>query len=265
VPFPTARHGETGASAARPLPLAHASDQLRRVVPDGREDLALASAFEIGRLLALSQLSVVSALLRFRAEQFGAHRIKSQLEAVLPFALPDLVSNAGPKRIDLARFVAVQVVDILAQNAERMLGPRRPVADPGRPLKVEGEIDRLIATGLGLDYEALVKRGSQLGMLAALQDTSAPLATALGEGKFGAAEQAALADALTLELNRSLSVAMPPVVLKAPAPQRKRRGAAAAPQPAPGDALDLLMSRAAELDEEDAPAEQGPTGRKAPR
>ena len=56
------------------LPFAHTSDQLRRVVPDGREDLSLAGAFEIGRLLALSQPSVVSGLLRWRQENFGAAR-----------------------------------------------------------------------------------------------------------------------------------------------------------------------------------------------
>ena len=56
------------------LPLAHTSDQLRLVVPDGREDVSLAAAFEIGRLLALSQPAVVNALLRWRQEQFGAER-----------------------------------------------------------------------------------------------------------------------------------------------------------------------------------------------
>src|SRR5690606_20678835 len=55
-------------------PLAHTSDQLRRVVPDGREDLSLAAAFEIGRLLALSHPAIVAALMRWRREQFGAAR-----------------------------------------------------------------------------------------------------------------------------------------------------------------------------------------------
>ena len=64
--------------------LAHSADQLRRVIPDGREDLSLAAAFEIGRLLALSQLSMVSALLRFRAEQFGAGRVREVLAQLLP-------------------------------------------------------------------------------------------------------------------------------------------------------------------------------------
>ena len=56
--------------------LAHASDQLRAVVPDGREDLSLAVAFEIGRLLALSRPAFVSALMKWRREQFGAERAR---------------------------------------------------------------------------------------------------------------------------------------------------------------------------------------------
>jgi len=65
VPHPTLRDAPPDPDHPG-LPLAHASDQLRRVVPEGGEDLSYAAAFEIGRLLALSQLSIVSALLRFR-------------------------------------------------------------------------------------------------------------------------------------------------------------------------------------------------------
>ena len=70
-------------------------------VPDGREDLALAAAFEIGRLLALSQLSIVSALMRFRREQFGAERARrlaeialEGLDVVKPPAAGDLVDSS---------------------------------------------------------------------------------------------------------------------------------------------------------------------------
>ena len=41
----------TSSVATDRLPLAHSSDQLRIVIPDGREDVSLATAFEIGRLL----------------------------------------------------------------------------------------------------------------------------------------------------------------------------------------------------------------------
>ena len=56
------------------LPLAHAADQLRAVIPDRREDISLAAAFEIGRLLALSRPAMVAALLRWRQTQFQLAR-----------------------------------------------------------------------------------------------------------------------------------------------------------------------------------------------
>ena len=208
--------------------------------------MALAAAFEIGRLLALSQLSVVSALLRFRAEQFGAGRVREMLQLLVPFTLPKALSNAGPKAVDLGRYVAVQVVDVLAKNRERMLGPQRPLADPGREIKVDGDIDRLIAEGLGLDYASLVKRNAELGVLASLTRTQAPVSGRVGEGKFGRTEQNALADALTQELNRTLAVAMPKVVLRPPGvnAQNRSRASAQAPAEPARDALDELIERA---------------------
>jgi hypothetical protein len=76
VPFPGTR------DVPRPdgsLPLLHASDQARRVGPDGRENLSLATAFEIGRLLALAEPSVVAALLLWRKEMLNASRSASLL------------------------------------------------------------------------------------------------------------------------------------------------------------------------------------------
>lgn len=61
-------------TAADRLPLAHTADQLRAVVPDRREDLSLAVAFEIGRLLALSTPAMVSALLAWRQTHYQAAR-----------------------------------------------------------------------------------------------------------------------------------------------------------------------------------------------
>jgi hypothetical protein len=94
VPFPTERDAPAGGR----LPVAHSADQLKRVVPGGREDLGLAAAYEIGRLLGLSQLSVVSALTRFRAAQFGAGRVRTMLggivEGVVAGELPELTDRS---------------------------------------------------------------------------------------------------------------------------------------------------------------------------
>lgn len=238
VPFPTARDST---SKDQPLALAHSADQLRRVIPDGREDLALAAAFEIGRLLALSQLSVVSALLRFRGEQFGAGRVREVLAQLMPFVLPGLKDE----RVDMGRFVALQVLGVLANNTDRMIGPRRPVADPGRPLRVSGDLDQVIATGLGFDLASLRKRADAVGMLSALDQTNAPLALKPGQAPNEKLVVATLQAALQGELQRTLGVAAPKL---AGAVIRGARGRAAAP-----DALDALLADASAEDDEDTP------------
>jgi len=240
VPFPTARDST---SKDQPLALAHSADQLRRVIPDGREDLALAAAFEIGRLLALSQLSVVSALLRFRGEQFGAGRVREVLAQLMPFVLPGLKDE----RVDMGRFVALQVLGVLANNTDRMIGPRRPVADPGRPLRVSGDLDQVIATGLGFDLASLRKRADAVGMLSALDQTNAPLALKPGQAPNEKLVVATLQAALQGELQRTLGVAAPKL---AGGVIRGARGRAAAPAP---DALDALLAAASAEDDEDTP------------
>ncbi len=241
VPFPTARDST---SKDEPLALAHSADQLRRVIPDGREDLALAAAFEIGRLLALSQLSVVSALLRFRGEQFGAGRVREVLSQLLPFALPDLKGE----RVDMGRFVALEVLNVLSKNTDRMIGPRRPVADPGRPLRVSGDLDQVIATGLGFDLAALRKRADAVGVLSALEQTRVPVALNPGQAPNEKLVVSALQAALQGELQRTLGVAAPTV------PGAVIRGARARAAAPPSDALDALIAGApADDDEEDTP------------
>ncbi|MFT3666669.1 hypothetical protein [Piscinibacter sp.] len=243
VPFPTPRDSN---AKDEPLALAHSADQLRRVIPDGREDLALAAAFEIGRLLALSQLSVVSALLRFRAEQFGAGRVREILGELMPFALPDL----RDQRVDLGRFVAMQVLPVLAKNTERMIGPQRPVADPGRPLRVDGDLDKLVAAGLGFDLAALNKRAEAVGLLDALQASRVPLAVAPGQSPNEKLVLPALRAALQGELQRTLAVAAPQGKAVTSGGGVRRAQAQAMP-----DALDELIARAPpDADEDDEEA-----------
>lgn len=248
VPFPTPRDST---AKNEPLALAHSADQLRRVIPDGREDLSLAAAFEIGRLMALSQLSVVSALLRFRAEQFGAGRVREILAELMPFAIPSL-AELRDARIDMGRFVALQVLPVLAKNTDRMIGPQRPLADPGRPLRVDGDLDRLVAAGLGFDLAALRKRADAVGVLSALQTTAVPLAMKPGETPNEKLVVPALRAALQGELQRTLAVAVPPKPTVVTRPGVRR--AQAAPLP---DALDQLIAHAPP-DEDDEGEEAQP-------
>jgi hypothetical protein len=238
VPFPTERDP---AGTNRPL-LAHSADQIRRVVPDGREDLSLSAAFEIGRLLGLSQLSVVSALLRFRNEQFGAGRVREILSKFTAFTLPELVDQ----RIDLGRFVVVHMIGDMVKNPADMLGPRRPIADPGRELVVTGDLDAVIAGGLGFDLEAVRKRGQEVGILAAISQTQVPIANPQGQIALDKGAIASLRGGLAAELDHVLGVAAPPALRRAGALLTARDGAEAAP---PRDALDELLERAAALDE----------------
>ena len=126
-----------------PPPLAHHADQLRRVVPDGQEDLGYAAAFEIGRLLALSQPGVVAAMARWRQEAFGAARVSSVVDdatATLPDRVRDVMVRPDPLakgaddglRAHTAAARAMRaLVDTLGEDPSVTLGDARPVADPG--------------------------------------------------------------------------------------------------------------------------------------
>jgi hypothetical protein len=52
----------------------HVADQARRVGPDGREDVSYAAAFEVGRLLAMSDLQYLRALRQWVRQEFVARR-----------------------------------------------------------------------------------------------------------------------------------------------------------------------------------------------
>jgi hypothetical protein len=130
------------------LPLLHSSDQARRVGPDGRENLALAAAFEIGRLLALADPSVVAALLAWRKDGFDEARrnVLISLEPMLSLlGMTDIGSGFGAR-------AGGTVVAALGANGAARLGPPRPLIDPGRPITAIDGVDTvaLLATGLGM-------------------------------------------------------------------------------------------------------------------
>jgi len=157
------------------LPLAHVSDQLRKVTPDGREDLSLASAFEVGRLLALSQPAIVAAQLRWRREQFGASRAhRFTTAAVDGLGRFGFEVSAGDRAFDLGRLVSRRVVLSAGDDPAAVLAPSRPLADPGRPIEVDGDLDEIVATGFGFSADAVRRAAAQIGVLAALQQTPVP-------------------------------------------------------------------------------------------
>ena len=237
VPHPTDRDVPVGGK----LPVAHASDQLRRIVPDGREDLAYAAAYEIGRLLALSRLSIVSALLRFRREQFGAARIAHLLEKIIPVPLLPPLEEV----FDLSRLVAAKLVDQVAVAPVDVVGPPRPIADPGRPLKISGDLDSVVATGLGLDLAQLKDAADTVGIVAALASTDVPLVQLDKGPLLEGPELDAMGSALRAEVDRLIEIAATTKVLKATAPDS---GEPAEPS---RDVLDEHLDRIPDVDEED--------------
>ncbi len=237
------------------LPFAHVSDQLRRVVPDGREDLSLAGAFEIGRLLALSQPSIVRAFMAWRAEQFGAERARRLVSAVSDAAAA--VRGALDSRAhDLGALIGRQLVLGAAENPGATLAPSRPLVDPGRPLPFvrEGGLDKLIAVGFGFSADDVAQRADQLGVSGALRATQVTVADTDDRGPLlegppverlrtglDARVERLTADALKVDVglvnvDTRVRGAAPPRLVR-----RRRR-----------DALDELIERAENGREEDA-------------
>jgi hypothetical protein len=244
------------------LALAHAADQLRIVVPDGREDLSLASAFEIGRLLALANPNMVAALLRWRQMHYAVVRQttlwqmnETLLQALNGFQMQDrFTAGVG---VDVVR----ALVRSVALAPETLLGKPRVLADPGRPLPFEDDANKLITAAFGLP----ALRGGKDTMLATLQDSKVRVAPVTETVK--SVPGVGFRDADRMQLDRTLGdrvdrLATDTIVRKSPdvrppigAVKRKGSGKGSAKTSAPKrDALDALidrMSRASRREAED--------------
>jgi hypothetical protein len=240
---PLSSHPTTrdAADANGHFPFANVSDQLRRVVPDGREDLSLAGAFEIGRLLALSQPAIVRALLAWRAEQFGAERAK-QIVAAASQAATVAKSAPDARAHNLGSLIGRNLVLAAAENPGKVLAPNRPLVDPGRPLPFanQGGIEVLLAQGFGFAAQDVAKRASVLGPVVALQQTAAPLAEAPAQGPV--LEGPAI-DQLRTRLSNVVSGLTQDALREAPTPVVRSGAPLGAKAPEP-DALDDLIARA---------------------
>jgi hypothetical protein len=142
--------------------LAHISDHLRMMTPEGREDVSLAVAFETGRLLAMSQPSFIASMLRWRAERFGAARSKANQRAALAdrFNLIDALINdndvakllSALERDQLARELEGGLIRELIKVRNGAICDPRILVDPAVSVPaLQGDFNAFLADGLGLD------------------------------------------------------------------------------------------------------------------
>ena len=153
-------------------------------MPDGREDLSLAAAFEIGRLLALSQPAVVRALMAWRAEQFGAERAKQLVDALAQAATAVKPALDGAAAHELGALIGRSIVLAAAQDPAKAPRPL-PAARRRRtplPFKADGGIEQLLGEGFGFSADAVVKVSQRLGPAAALRGVDVPV-TGTDEGE----------------------------------------------------------------------------------
>lgn len=201
--------------------LAHVSDHLRMMTPEGREDVSLAVAFETGRLLALSHPSFVASMLRWRAENFGAARARSNQRAVIGARL-DLLDRflTGD---DVARMMAALEHGFFAREIEgalfreidrlkdRAVSQPVPVAGAGLTVPgLEGDFTTILADGLGLDREVaqmIVRAPTDARAMAALHRAQ-PGLVATGPLEIGAGLEKSLDAALDLGLTRLAEIAV---------------------------------------------------------
>jgi hypothetical protein len=132
------------------LPLAHASDQIRVVVPDGREDVSLAAAFEIGRLLGLSRPSMVAALMRWRQLGFQRARLSGVVGSGI---LEELKDRIGDVDRFLGGRLGAALADQMVVSPEEILGNPAVLVTAGVPVLDEAP-NQVLARGLGLPQAA---------------------------------------------------------------------------------------------------------------
>ncbi|BCJ75229.1 hypothetical protein CS0771_47730 [Catellatospora sp. IY07-71] len=188
------------------LPLAHAADQLRIVVPDGREDISLAAAFEIGRLLALARPSMVAALMRWRQGGYQYHRRSTGWAQLAPFLSSLGVGGAVDARIGAA--LGRALAGAVAQRPHDFLGDPRPLVDAGRPLVLDAAPHTVLAAGFGLAAGML--GGDPAAVLDRLREH--PVLTAGDQAVAATAIRTALADTLALRRDALIADTLSPRV-----------------------------------------------------
>jgi hypothetical protein len=146
------------------LPLAHTGDQLRKVVPDGREDISLAAMFEIGRLLTLSKPTLVAELMQWRRELFGAARARELAEMLAGMVFQDVGLGIAGGRDSLENLVLNSIVGSFTKLPPDALAPRAQEVTKSRvPDGLAGLGADVVLAGLGADPKVTRAATKQYG------------------------------------------------------------------------------------------------------
>lgn len=206
--------------------IAHHSDQLRLVVPDGLQDLTYAAAFEMGRLLALSRPGVVALLSQWRRRRFAAAASLAQgtrIQDLLSPRVREIIARRdplvregpavpddlpGPRPAEYASPLTGRqfVRGILSVLGDTDVASRLPDAPPGfardDAATLSRDRHRRLAAGLGIDADLTMAAGPLATLLAAtpvahaVPDVAADLAAARTLLEATAGELAAAAEQL---------------------------------------------------------------------
>ena len=145
------------------LPLANTGDQLRKLVPDGREDVSLAALFEIGRLLTLNKPTLVAELMQWRRDLFGAARARELADALVGSVVAKAGLGVVGGRNALEDLVRTSVVGSFAAMPDGALARSAPLVTSARmPEELAGLGAADVLGGLGVSAAAM-SRAAKLG------------------------------------------------------------------------------------------------------
>jgi hypothetical protein len=220
------------------LSLAHTGDQLRTVVPDGREDISLAALFEIGRLLSLSKPALVASLMQWRRDLFGAARARELADALSSGLFAGLPVAAIGGRSSLEDLLRTHFIGTYTGLAPGALAPRAQVVPGARlPDALAGLAGAAVLAGLGVDpqtvTQATAASGAQ-GLAAVAVNVAATSAVPVSQD---AVATAALTVGLAARIDQLVADALPVVPAVAPRSRKAKRSTET-------DTLDRLIAEA---------------------
>ena len=232
-PQPTVRTTASGGV----LPLAHTADQLRKLVPDGREDVSLAALFEIGRLLTLNKPMLVASLMSWRADLFGAARARELADALARSFAAMIGLSAAGGRNSIEDLLRMTVVQPLAGLPPDTLAPiARSVTAARVPNELSGISASAVLRGLGADPKLVATTGKAYGVdgLGAVPVTVAQAPTSPASSDNVAITE--LRRTLNTRLDQLMTSTLKATVIASKASDQKRRRGK--------DVLDRLIAEA---------------------